>query len=311
MTFDAVVLAGGRAQRLGGADKGSVVVAGRALVDHALAAVDGAHAVVVVGPPSVARAGVVTVQESPAFGGPVAGLAAGLAALAPPAAEDAVPGEESADDEGDLLVVVLACDVPGAARVVPALVAAAAATPEADGARLVGADGSPQHLVAAYRRSALDAVLAALPDGPRDAPVRRLVAGLRLVDVPDTDDAAADADTWDDVRRLDARLSGGTIDPDERSEDTVSTDPRRAPGADLPAWVDHVAAELGVDPALVDIERILDVATDVAHSVARPAVPVTMLVAGLAIASGRSAEDVLATARRAALAWASDENVLP
>lgn len=91
----------------------------------------------------------------------------------------------------------------------------------------------------------------------------------------------------------------------------MSTDPRRAPGADLPAWVEHVAGELGVDPALVDIERILDVATDVAHSVARPAVPVTMLVAGLAIASGRSGEDVLATARRAALAWASDENVLP
>ncbi|MFC4613345.1 molybdenum cofactor guanylyltransferase [Cellulomonas algicola] len=235
MTFDAVVLAGGRAQRLGGADKGSVVVAGRALVDHALAAVADARTVVVVGPPSVARPGVPTVQESPAFGGPVAGLAAGLAALPasttaiprlplagdvpsehaaspstqPPVADDAVPVDE------DALVVVLACDVPGAGRVVPALVAAALVDPEADGARLVGPDGSPQHLVAAYRRSALDAALDALPDGLRDASVRSLVAGLRLVDVPDPDDAAADADTWDDVRRLDVRLSGGTIDPDD------------------------------------------------------------------------------------------------
>ncbi|MDC7121706.1 NTP transferase domain-containing protein [Cellulomonas fimi] len=251
MTFDAVVLAGGRARRLGGTDKGAVVVAGQALLDHALAAVAGARAIVVVGPPSVARPGVPTVQESPAFGGPVAGLAAGLAALsarttahprhpvagdastdddAPPIAlapvvEDAVPvDEESARDgavprvpphDEDPLVVVLACDVPGAARVVPALVAAALAAPDADGARLVAADGSPQHLVAAYRRSALDAALAALPDGPRDASVRSLVAGLRLVDVPDPDDAGADADTWDDVRRLDARLSGGTIDPDD------------------------------------------------------------------------------------------------
>ncbi|WP_273653070.1 molybdenum cofactor guanylyltransferase [Cellulomonas fimi] len=230
MTFDAVVLAGGRAQRLGGTDKGSVVVAGRALVDHALAAVADASALVVVGPPSVARPGVLTVQESPPFGGPVAGLAAGLTALvATPAVEDAVPGDEepaqrtgaapdasvAAGDAGDPLVVVLACDVPGAARVVPALVAAALAAPEADGARLVAGDGSPQHLVAAYRRSALDAALAALPDGPRDASVRRLVAGLRLVDVRDPDDAAADADTWDDVRLLDARLSGGTIDPDD------------------------------------------------------------------------------------------------
>lgn len=229
MTFDAVVLAGGRARRLGGADKGSVLVAGKALVDHALAAVAGARAVVLVGPRSVARDGVPTVQESPPFGGPVAGLAAGLAALGAGSVDSVdsalgvdpaagvVPGAASAghDDEGDALVVVLACDVPGAAHVVPALVAAALAAPAADGARLVAADGSPQHLVAAYRRAALDAALAALPDGPRDASVRHLVAGLRLVDVPDPHDAAADADTWDDVHRLDARLSGGTIGTDD------------------------------------------------------------------------------------------------
>lgn len=207
--FDAVVLAGGRAQRLGGTEKGSVVVAGRALVDHALAAVSGARSVVLVGPPSLARPGVVTVQESPPFGGPVAGLAAGLAAL---------PGPGTAADG---VVVVLACDVPGAARVVPALVAAALAAPAADGARLVGVDGAPQHLVAAYRRTALEAALAALPDGPRDVAVRRVVGGLLLVDVPDVDDAGADADTWDDVRRLDTQLAAGgsigTSDDDRRT----------------------------------------------------------------------------------------------
>ncbi|NNH06019.1 NTP transferase domain-containing protein [Cellulomonas fimi] len=205
------MLAGGRAQRLGGADKGSVVVAGRALVDHALAAVSGARSVVLVGPPSVARPGVATVQESPPFGGPVAGLAAGLAALPD-------PGPRTAPDR---LVVVLACDVPGAVRVVPALVAAALAAPAADGARLVGPDGAPQHLVAAYRRTALDAALAALPDGPRDVAVRRVVGGLDLVDVPDVDDAGADADTWDDVRRLDTRLAaGGSIGPSDHDRRT-------------------------------------------------------------------------------------------
>lgn len=91
----------------------------------------------------------------------------------------------------------------------------------------------------------------------------------------------------------------------------MSTDPRKAPGADLPAWVDHIARELGVDPALVDVDRVLGVAADVAHSVARPAVPVTMLVAGLAVAAGRTGDDVLATVERAALAWSSDESVLP
>lgn len=81
----------------------------------------------------------------------------------------------------------------------------------------------------------------------------------------------------------------------------MSEDPRRAPGADLPAWLDHVAGVLGVDPALVDVDRVLQVASDVAHSVARPAVPVTMLVAGLALASGRP--DALDVIEREAQAW--------
>ncbi|GCE77609.1 molybdenum cofactor guanylyltransferase [Cellulomonas biazotea] len=219
--FDAVVLAGGRARRLGGVDKASVQVGGRALVDHALAAVGGARAIVLVGPASVGRPGVPTVQEDPPFGGPVAGLAAGLASL-PPATRPSDAPQDPPMTADDPLVVVLACDVPGAARVVPALLAAAHAAPDVDGARLVAADGSPQHLLAAYRRSALDAALAALPDGPRDASVRRVVDGLRLVDVPDPDDAGADADTWDDVHRLDTRLTaGGSIGP--------SDDDRRTP----------------------------------------------------------------------------------
>jgi hypothetical protein len=39
-----------------------------------------------------------------------------------------------------------------------------------------------------------------------------LVDGLHLVDVPDPADAAADADTWADVERLDAEL-GDRIGP--------------------------------------------------------------------------------------------------
>ena len=80
-----------------------------------------------------------------------------------------------------------------------------------DGARLVSADGHPQHLVAVYRAGALARALAALPE-THGAAMRRLVADLRLVDVPDTGDAAADADTWADVARLDAEL-GDRIGP--------------------------------------------------------------------------------------------------
>ena len=195
MTFDAIVLAGGRALRLGGASKPDVEVGGVALLDHALAAVAGANHVVVVGPPQVARPGVATVLEDPPDGGPVAGLAAGL---------DALPAD------GPELVVVLACDVPGAGRVLPALLAAAEGT-VADGARMLGAEGRPQHLVAVYRRTTLRTALAALP-AVHGAAMHRLVGGLRLVDVADGEDATADADTWADVERLDATL-GDRIDP--------------------------------------------------------------------------------------------------
>jgi molybdopterin-guanine dinucleotide biosynthesis protein A len=196
--FDAVVLAGGRGSRLGDAVKPEVLVGGLALVDHALAAVAGARRTVLVAPPEVARRGILTVLEDPPDGGPVAGIAAGLAALLP------LP-----DDDATALVVVLACDNPYAGRVLPALLTAATSA-DVDGARLVSAEGRPQHLVAAYRRAALDAAVAALP-GTRDAAVRRLVEPLRLVDVPDTVGAAADADMWDDVARLDAELTRGTI----------------------------------------------------------------------------------------------------
>ena len=199
--FDAVVLAGGRARRLGGASKPDVEVGGVALLDHALAAVAGAAHVVVVGPPQVARPGVATVLEDPPDGGPVAGLAAGL---------DALPAD------GPDLVVVLACDVPGAGRVLPALLAPRR-RPRADrrvvdGARMVGADGRPQHLVAVYRRAALRAALDAArrPCTARDAPARRGPA--RWWTSPTTTDATADADTWADVERLDATLSD-RIDP--------------------------------------------------------------------------------------------------
>ncbi len=64
----------------------------------------------------------------------------------------------------------------------------------------------------------------------------------------------------------------------------MTDDPRRAPGADLPEWIDQLCGALGVDRSLVDIDRILEVASSVAHQVARPAVPVSLFVAGLAAA---------------------------
>ncbi|WP_165840672.1 NTP transferase domain-containing protein, partial [Streptomyces scopuliridis] len=47
--YDAIVLAGGAAKRLGGADKPGVRVGGRSLLDRVLAACEGAARTVVVG----------------------------------------------------------------------------------------------------------------------------------------------------------------------------------------------------------------------------------------------------------------------
>ena len=85
----------------------------------------------------------------------------------------------------------------------------------------------------------------------------------------------------------------------------MTDDPRRAPGADLPLWIDQLTDALGVDRGLVDIDRILQVASDVAHQVARPAVPVTLFVAGLAAAGADPAgvERLLAAIEAQAVAW--------
>src|SRR6266516_7706711 len=92
----AIVLAGGRASRLGGADKPGLVVGGRTLLATAVGAATGAGAghVVVVGPArtglaSGARATgsscrVVFVREHPPGAGPVAALRRGLADIGAP-----------------------------------------------------------------------------------------------------------------------------------------------------------------------------------------------------------------------------------
>src|SRR3954467_7209728 len=92
--FGAVVLAGGKARRLGGQPKPQLEVGGRSMLAAVLAAVDGADPRVVVGPPQPGPAGARLVGEEPPGGGPVPALAAGLAVV------------------GTDVVAVLAADLP-------------------------------------------------------------------------------------------------------------------------------------------------------------------------------------------------------
>ncbi|MDR7382946.1 molybdenum cofactor guanylyltransferase [Promicromonospora iranensis] len=191
VTYDAVVLAGGRAARLGGTAKARLVVDGEPLLDRALTASGRAREVVVVGPPELAdalagvRPAPVLTREDPPFGGPVAGLAAGLRALPTPAAA---------------WVLLLAVDVPYAAGAIALLEQAVSRAP-VDGAYLVRA-GRAQWLVGLYRRAALDAALLGIvPDG---APMKRVVGGFRCAEVPDRAGWSDDIDTPADAARLGA-----------------------------------------------------------------------------------------------------------
>lgn len=177
----AIILTGGRASRLGGVDKAAIEIDGIALVDHVYAAVQDCAPIVAVGPVSTGRTGVQVVREDPPFGGPVAAIAAGVAAL---------EGSDAAE------TWILACDLPLA----PALVARLSMIPlpaDADAVIAVDADGREQWLAGRYRLRPLRRALAQFSD-LSGASVRALVAPLNLHTVPDDGDAR-DLDTWADI----------------------------------------------------------------------------------------------------------------
>lgn len=177
--WGAVILTGGTARRLGGTDKAGLVVAGRSLIERALAAVEHAAEVVVVGPVTEVSGPVRFVREEPAYGGPGAGLSTGVQAL-------------TAD-----LAVVLAVDLPFVtAATVGRLLEAA---PGHDGAVLVDAGGRRQ-LVLVVRRSAL---LDRLSEPVTGLPVWRLLDGLELAEVAAIGAEAHDVDTWSDLEGCD------------------------------------------------------------------------------------------------------------
>lgn len=155
--FAAVVLAGGRAARLGGQAKPQLDVGGRSMLATVLAAVDGASPVVVVGPPQPVPDGVVLVREEPPGGGPVPALAAGLAAV------------------GDAEVVaVLAADLP---FLTPDLVHALRGRLAGDGVLVVDETGRDQLLLGVWRTAALRE---ATGSARAHAPLRGVLAPLAV-----------------------------------------------------------------------------------------------------------------------------------
>ncbi|MEJ8649268.1 DUF6457 domain-containing protein [Streptomyces sp. MS1.AVA.3] len=311
--YDTIVLAGGAARRLGGADKPALSVGGRPLLDRVLAACPDAAITVVVGPRRQATRAVVHALEDPPGGGPLAALDAGLRHTTAPT------------------VLVLSADLPFlTAATVRSLLEAATRTGGAaapgggsvphgghasreghashegrashecraprdgrtlhDGAMLQDASGRDQPLVAAYRAEPLRRELArvrAEHGTLAGLPLRALMAGLLLERVPDaTTTASFDCDTWEDISAARARI--------------------REHGNVLDEWITAVKAELGIELD-VDTAALLDLARDAAHGVARPAAPLTTFLIGYAAGQqGRDVQEL--TDRAAALAhrWAAE-----
>lgn len=180
--FNAVVLAGGTAARLGGVDKASVEHRGRTLLSWALDAVVDAGEVVVVGDPVPTERPVTFTREDPRHGGPVAALLTG---------RDALLSDRP-------WLAVLACDMPRLDATTFRRLRAAAVGH--DGAALVGPDGRRQ-LAFVVATTSLDEVR---PDheAQHGAALQPLLRRLDLLDEPSVGDEHRDIDTWADLRDL-------------------------------------------------------------------------------------------------------------
>ncbi|MFC5339002.1 molybdenum cofactor guanylyltransferase [Leucobacter denitrificans] len=140
-SFDAIVLAGGRGSRLGGADKAAIEIEGERLIDRVAAAARaaGAHRTIIVGPDHTGSLADRVIREDPPFSGPLQAVAAGLNEVESP------------------FVMLLACDLVHPAEVVQQLSVPSA--PDADGLILVDEDGRSQWLASCLRtRSLRDAI---------------------------------------------------------------------------------------------------------------------------------------------------------
>lgn len=183
--FGAVVLSGGTAARMDGADKAAIELDGTTLLERALAATMTAVEVVVVGDQVPTTRPVTWTREDPRDGGPAAGLLAGIDMFL----------------RAPELVAVLAVDMP---RVTAGTFVRLcdAVDHDHDGALLIGADGRRQPLCAVYRWASLDRARPVSREDEHGLPVHALLDGLRLAEVAAQGDEARDVDTWADLRAL-------------------------------------------------------------------------------------------------------------
>lgn len=198
MIHAAIILAGGTAKRLGGISKPDFQIAGQRLLDivhHELLAQSVAPTgIIIVGPKNlVTPKGTRLTLEDPPFGGPLAGIGAGLSQL------------ELSDDS---LVGLGTCDAPFAPRLYKELAQRLYDHPEYDGAAPVtsGPDSWTQYLHGVYRLRTIRHL-----HMKRDHSIRSAFRSLNIAEVLDTENYCFDVDTVSDAKLLAERISDGAF----------------------------------------------------------------------------------------------------
>jgi len=190
-TVAALILAGGQASRLGGADKALLLLQGRPLLAHVLARVAPQAGIVALSANGdagrFAAFGLPVLADAVPQQGPLAGVAAGLAWAASSGAE---------------MLLTVPVDTP----FIPTdLAARLARAPAAASWR-----GRQHHLVALWPVGALPALAALLAmPGPRSVRHALALMNARAVAFPGTQDPFLNVNTAEDLARANQRLLGG------------------------------------------------------------------------------------------------------
>ncbi|HEU0242219.1 MAG TPA: molybdenum cofactor guanylyltransferase [Micromonosporaceae bacterium] len=196
--FGAIVLAGGRARRMGGVRKPMQPVAGVPMIERVLAAVAPVGQPIVVGPADVVvSVAVPTMEETPPGGGPVAAIGAVFDAHRAALAD---------------VVVIVAGDLPLLTVAAVRELTATVRHGRVDGAVFVDPDGRRQWLCGAWWSASIAGSLATLAAARGDlagAALRDLLGSLAVADVSHEGEPPPwfDCDTDDDIRRAEEWLN--------------------------------------------------------------------------------------------------------
>jgi molybdopterin-guanine dinucleotide biosynthesis protein A len=240
---DSIIVAGGRATRMGGVDKAMLPLglSGETLLADIIKSCPGK--VFVVGNPreiGIDTADLVTwVPDLNLGGGPAAGIWSGLTSVT------------------SEYVFISAADQTLSSDTVSTLIAAALGR---DGAWAIRSDGNGQPLCACVRTELLRDLLTST-QGVNQSPLR-LLSSLQMVGVNVNPDQVVDFDTWQDV----AKAVNGSEAMDQITQ----------------MWMTRVATLLDVDPHEVLTAELLDLTREVAHGVERKSAPLTTFLLGYA-----------------------------